>query len=73
MLFLIFAGMVSLVFGIALLVSPQTVRKLEEKYNKFVVVFGENVYNKRKGVGISFLLVSILCFFIVYYLLKKQG
>jgi uncharacterized membrane protein HdeD (DUF308 family) len=72
MLFLIFAGAVSLVFGIALLVSPQSVRKLEEKCNKSIVVFEERVHSKHTGVGISLLLVSLLCFFVAYYLAKKH-
>jgi hypothetical protein len=71
MLFLIFAGAVSFVFGSALLVAPQSVSKLEEKYNKFIVIFEERVHSKHTVVGIFLLLVSLLCFFVVYYLVNK--
>lgn len=71
MLFLIFAGAVALVFGVALLVSPQSVRKLSEHYSKVIVIFEKIVYNEHIGIGISSILVSVLCFFVAYYLGKK--
>ncbi len=73
MLFLIFTGVVAFVFGLALLVSLQSVRNFEEKYNKFIAKVDESVYNQHIGLGISLLLVSLLCFFVVYYLIKKYG
>jgi hypothetical protein len=71
MLFLIFAGIVCLVFGIALMVNPESVRKLERKYNKFIVIFEGMVYNHTKCTGLSLLMISAVCFFIVFYLVKR--
>jgi uncharacterized membrane protein YukC len=52
---------------------PQQLRQLEKKTNKVLVATEEKVYNLRVGIGISFVVVSILCFFVTYYLFKKYG
>lgn len=71
MLFLIFAGMVCLVFGFALVTSPKSVRELEVKYNKFIVIVEGVVYNHTKCTGTILLMISVTCFFIVFYLIKR--
>ena len=71
MLFLICAGIIAFFFGIMFLFFPQQLRQLEKKTNKVLVATEEKVYNLRVGIGISFVVVSILCFFVTYYLFKK--
>lgn len=74
MLFLIFVGALSLIFGILFLFRPQVIRDLNEKTNKSLnslcFSFDEKAYNLRIGLGISLILVSVLAFFVVYYLIK---
>jgi len=71
MMFLEFAGTVALVFGLLLLLSPDTLRKLQASLDKGVVLFENRLYNLRIGFGVSLLLVSALCYFIAYYLFKR--
>jgi len=77
MWFLILAGGVSLLAGVLFLFSPGTLHKLSnkinEELNKRFVPIDEKVYKMRVGVGISLLLVSVMLFFIAYYLAKKYG
>ena len=72
MLFLIFAGIISLVFGILLLVAPQVIQDLSDKFNNLVSI-DEKVYSLRFGIGISFLLIFILISFVFYYMVKVHG
>ena len=73
MLFLIIAGAVSLLFGLILLIRPSALKKITEETNKALVTFEETVYNLRVGMGVSAIIVSVLCFFVAYYLVKKYG
>ena len=71
MLFLIFAGIVSLVFGVIILCYPKTVEVLSKKFDKAVVKVEEKVYTLKKGIGVSMILASGMIFFVVYYILRK--
>jgi len=77
MLFLIFAGIIALVFGGLILFSPQTIRNLNDKVSglmgRFVFSVDEEVYRLRVGIGISLILASGLFFFVAYFLIKKYG
>lgn len=73
MSFLIFAGIVSFVFGVLFLFSPQSIRNLSDKANKILVHIDKKSYNLRVGIGVSLILVSGLTFFIVYFLVRKYG
>ena len=75
--FLVIVGIVSLIFGILFLFFPQALRNLSAKtekgLNKLCVSIDEKVYKLRIGTGISLILVSVLAFFVVYYLIKKSA
>ncbi len=71
MIFLIMAGVIALVFGIMILVAPDTLRRLEAEANKRLVSFEEKVYTLRAGTGVSFILAAILIFFIAYYISRR--
>lgn len=77
MWFLILAGIVSFLGGVLFLFSPKTLQDLNKKVNstinKITVPIDERVYELRVGVGVSLLLVSIMMFFIVYYITKKYS
>jgi len=65
------AGIISLVFGAILLVSPKTLKKLSKKLDQTLVHVEKKVYNLRVGIGTSLILASIMIFFVVYYLVRK--
>ena len=67
MMFLDVAGTVALVVGLLLLLSPNSLRKLQDFFDKGVVLFEKKLYNLRIGFGVSLLLVAGLCYFIAYY------
>ena len=75
--FLIYAGFVSLVFGILLLFFPQTLRRLSQKVdkvvNRFLVPVDEKVYKIRIIVGILAILASIMIYSVVFFLIRKYG
>ena len=71
MLFLIFSGIVSLVFGVMLLGSPDAVKDLSKKFDKALVRLEEKIYTLRKGIGLSMVMVSFMIFYVVYYLVRK--
>ena len=77
MAFLIFVGIISLLFGILILFSPQTLRNLNNQItqamNKLAISVDEKVYALRIGIGVSSIIVSILAFFVAYFLAKKYG
>ena len=71
MLFLIFSGIVSLVFGIMILQNPNKLKDMSKKFDKAVVKLEEKVYTLKKGIGVSMILASCMIFYVVYYLIKK--
>lgn len=77
MWFLILAGIVALLGGFLFLFSPKTLVELSNKVNatinKASVPIDEKVYKLRFGVGISLVLVSVLLFFVAYYVTIKYA
>ena len=75
--FLIVVGIISLIFGVLLLFFPQRLRNLstqtEKAINKLCISIDEKVYKLRIGTGISLILVSVLSFFVIYYLIRKSA
>ena len=71
MLFLIIVGLVSFAFGILMLVSPETIRKLDQSSNRAFASMDQKIYELRVGVGVSSILVSVLAFFVAYFVVKK--
>lgn len=73
MLFLIFSGIIALVFGILFLCAPRTLRALSEKTNRAILALDERFLRLRIGIGVTLLISSILVLFVAYYLFKKYG
>ena len=76
MSFLIFAGVVSFVAGIFFLFFPENLRKLNVSLGKALskaLNFDERLFRLRIGLGISLVLVSVMCFFVAYYIIRKYG
>ena len=73
--YLIFVGIVSLSFGVLILFFPQTLHNLSDKVsrimNKVVAPIDSEVYRLKVGFGVSLILVSVLAFFVVYFMIKK--
>lgn len=71
--FLIVSGVVALVFGILLLVTPESVRKLSLKVSKVVSNVDNFIYKYHQGIGLSLILSGLTLFFVAYYLYKTSG
>lgn len=73
MLFLVFTGVLSCVFGVLFIFAPDALKGMSDKVNKIMLSFDEKFYELRMGVGISLLLVSVMCFFVAYYVYKRYA
>jgi hypothetical protein len=77
MLLLIVCATVALLTGMSLLFFPKALKKLNDDFNKparkLALSFDELVWRSRKGIGVSCILISLLCFFVVYYIIKLYG
>lgn len=69
--FLIFAGLVALLFGIMFLFFPKTLLKWSESANRLITNIEDKAHNYRIGVGVSLILISIMCLFVAYYIKVK--
>ncbi len=69
---LIFCGVVAFVTGIFFLFFSENLRKLNVSLSK-AVNFDDQLFRLRIGVGVAFVLVSVMCFFLVYYVVKRHG
>ncbi|MBL7069568.1 MAG: hypothetical protein ISS34_06895 [Candidatus Omnitrophica bacterium] len=66
-------GIISLAFGISLLLVPDFVRECSRKMDKVLVVLDEKISDYRVSIGIVSLAVGIAALFLVYYLKAKYG
>lgn len=66
-------GVFSLIIGLLFIISPATLRAMNEKASTVVTSFEEKTFTYRLGVGISLILVSLLFFFVAYYIRIKGG
>lgn len=77
MLLFIFFGAVSLAAGVLFLFFPETLKKLNDGFSKTVdkaaVSIDNQILRWRVGIGVSCFLLSIVCFFLVYWVIKKHG
>ena len=73
MFFLKFAGWVSGIVGMVLLLTPNLLLKVNNTVNKILGDVDAKVYKLRAGIGISLCLVSGMLFFIVYYMAVRFG
>jgi len=70
---LIISGAVALVFGILLLVAPESARKLNLKVSKVVSNVDNFIYKYNQGIGLSLILSGLTLLFVAYYLYKTSG
>ncbi len=77
MLLLIVCATVALLTGLSLLFFPKGLKKLNDDFNKsatkVAISFDDRVWQLRTGIGVSCILISLLCFFVVYYVIRKHG
>ena len=72
MIFLIFAGIVSIISGIIFLSGEKNVRAtnraISELFNKVVVSLDEFLLRQRVGSAICLLVAGLICLFIAYWI-----
>jgi len=73
MFILTVVGIVSLAFGISVLLAPDFVRECSKRMDKVLVVLDEKISDYRLSIGIVSLAVGISALFLVYYLKAKYG
>ncbi len=70
MAFLIFSGIVALIFGLLLLAMPESLRKMNATANKLMADLDNFIYKYKQGIGICFLMSGLTLLFVAYYLSK---
>ncbi len=77
MLLLICFGAAFLVAGVLFLFFSEELSKLNngvnKTFNKAIFSMDEQVLRLRAGIGVSCILLSLTCFFLVYWIIKKHG
>jgi uncharacterized BrkB/YihY/UPF0761 family membrane protein len=68
MFWMLLLGLVALVIGGLLIISPGTLLKMSEEMNRMVTRIDEQVVKYRIGFGISLILAAIFLFFYAYML-----
>lgn len=78
MLILVLLGLASLISaGGLLLFFPNSLSQLNDDFkkvvNKATITLDEQVLRLHVGIGICCILISLTCFFLVYWIIKKHG
>ena len=68
--FLLFSGILALIFGILLLAAPEKLKRLNNRANRLITDLDNLIYRYKQGMGICFLLSGMTLLFVVYYLYK---
>ena len=66
-------GIFTFVIGLLFIVSPNTLRNVNEVSNKIITDIYEKTFTYRLGVGISLKIASLLFFFVAYYIRLRGG
>ncbi|HBR17180.1 MAG: hypothetical protein A3G39_11270 [Deltaproteobacteria bacterium RIFCSPLOWO2_12_FULL_43_16] len=66
-------GIFTFVIGLLFIVSPNTLRNVNEVSSKMVTDMEEKAFTYRLGVGISLMIASLLFFFVAYYIRLRGG
>ncbi len=64
-------GILSLLVGLLFIISPATLRNLNEATSKLVTNMEEKAFSYRMGVGLFLVIASLLFFFVAYYIKIK--
>ncbi|MBI5049219.1 MAG: hypothetical protein HZB54_09815 [Deltaproteobacteria bacterium] len=71
--FFVAMGVFSLIVGLLFIISPATLRAMNEKASTMVTSFEEKAFTYRLGVGVSLIIASLLFFFVAYYIRIRGG
>lgn len=71
MVFFILVGALSLITGILFILAPDLLRSINEKTARLITSIDSAVFAYRAGLGIVFIVASILFFFVAYYIKSK--
>ena len=74
--FIIFSGVVALISGCLLLWAPKVLKSWNDRFVRRIAMEGsvsidDIIYALRTGFGISLIFISILLFFVGYYLIER--
>ncbi len=76
-IFISFAGLIALIFGVLFVTSKKTVEdasnKMKDTVAREVSSIDKILIKNNVGVGISLILVGVYLFFIAYYVAKKTA
>ncbi len=64
----IIVGIIALVTGIFFILAPEELRSLNEMSSKLIADLEQKAFDYRIGVGLSFIIASLLFFFVAYYI-----
>jgi|GEM_PF-1249243 len=75
-LFIIFSGTVALISGALLLWAPKVLKSWNDSFIRRMaregsVTIDDLIYALRIGFGVSLIFISIMLFFVGYYLIQK--
>jgi uncharacterized BrkB/YihY/UPF0761 family membrane protein len=68
MFWMLLLGLIALLIGGLLIVSPGTLLKMNEELNRMVTRIDEQVLKYRIGFGVSLILAALFLFFYAYML-----
>ncbi|MFQ5464972.1 MAG: hypothetical protein ACE5EI_03500 [Thermodesulfobacteriota bacterium] len=69
--FFIVAGILSLSVGFLFIVSPNTIRRINEAGTRMITNIDSAVFSRRLGVGVTLMISSLLFFFVAYYMYAR--
>lgn len=72
MIWIIFLGIISFIFGLLLVLSPATITKTSEKLNTMINKIDEEVFRYRVGVGVCMLIAAAFLFFMAYLMTIRR-
>lgn len=64
-------GILSLLVGVLFVLSPETLRKINDWSMAMVSAFDRKAFKYRMGLGLTLIIASLLFFFVAYYISVK--
>ena len=61
-------GIISLLVGVLFILSPDTLRRINDWSMTMVSAFDRKAFKYRTGLGLTLIIASILFFFVAYYI-----
>jgi uncharacterized BrkB/YihY/UPF0761 family membrane protein len=68
----LYIGIISLIAGVFLLISPSMLKRANEFSARIVTKFDSLTFSYRIGFGVSLLIASVFMFFMAYYFARKH-